>query len=400
MKLTKSISIWWGPPKDFDSNKYERRISWLELFFDLVYVVAISQITHRLAHHLNIEGFLENICLFTLIFWGWLNGSFHHDLHGNQGLRTRLMMLWQMMIIAAIAITLKKTTDDYKGVTILFMIMQLYITYQWWSVGLYDKSHRQYNIPYTILFLISFFLMSLTLYISHYWLKVIFPLILLCNYAPPFISHRILVRTAKTLDLSSSMFERMGLFTIIIFGELVIGVVNGISEIKTLHFIDWINFTLAISVVFSMWWIFFTFVSSRKVKRGFDKASLLELMYIPALIALGFVAASLSSFFIESEHTNGYQRLFGFGVAAFLFCIYLIMDLLVYPDVFKTLKYSMRLSLLFTAALFLILSLINYQLSITTYLIMVESILIIEIAFLNYVYYKQLLLEGIDPSEV
>ena len=110
--------------------------------------------------------------------------------------------------------------------------------------------------------------------------------------------------------------------------------------------------------------------------------------------------ASLSSFFIESEHTNGYQRLFGSGVAAFLFCIYLIMDLLVYPDFFKTLKRSMRLSLLLTAALFLILSLINYQLSITTYLIMVESILIIEIAFLNYVYYKQLLLEGIDPSEV
>ncbi len=27
---------WWGPPKNFSERKNERKISWLELFYDLV----------------------------------------------------------------------------------------------------------------------------------------------------------------------------------------------------------------------------------------------------------------------------------------------------------------------------------------------------------------------------
>jgi low temperature requirement protein LtrA len=94
-------ATWWGPPKKFDPNFQERRISWLELFYDLVYVIAISRITHHLAMHINFEGFLQYACLFILIFWGWLNGSLYYDIHGSEGLRTRLMTLWQVMIIAA-----------------------------------------------------------------------------------------------------------------------------------------------------------------------------------------------------------------------------------------------------------------------------------------------------------
>jgi low temperature requirement protein LtrA len=399
MELKKKISIWWGPPKDFNTKQEKRRISWLELFYDLVYVIAISRITHNLSNDMNTEGFIKYACLFSLIFWGWLNGSLHHDLHGNQGLRTRLMMLWQMMIIAALAITINKTHENYVFITIVFMIMQLYITYQWWSVGFYDKSHRKYSWPYTVLFLLSFCLMGLSLFISHSWLKIIFPLILICNYAPPFITHKLLLRSAQDLDLSSSMFERLGLFTIIIFGELVLGVVNGINEIEILNFSDWLNFAIGISVIFSLWWIFFTFISSREVKKGLDKASLLEILYIPGLISLGIIGASFTVFF-GKDFESSMQQIIGFGIAVFLFCIFLLMKLLEYPDVFDTLKQPMRFSLLVTALLFFVVSLINFTLPVTYYLAITSFILAIEITYLNYKYYKKLIKEGIDPSEV
>src|SRR4029078_12623190 len=127
-----------------------------ELFYDLVYVIAISKIAHHLAAHFSFSGLLDYIYFFTMIFWGWLNGSLYHDLHGNEGLRTRLMTLWQMMIIAALAITIDHPTGKpYFNTTIVLMIMQLYITYMWWSVGIYDKSHRQYNKPYAIVYLLA-----------------------------------------------------------------------------------------------------------------------------------------------------------------------------------------------------------------------------------------------------
>jgi low temperature requirement protein LtrA len=362
-------------------------------------VIAIARIAHHLSYHMNFEGFLEFSCIFTLIFWGWLNGSLHHDLHGNQGLRTRLMMLWQMLIIAALAITLGETLAGYTEITVIVMLMQLFITYQWWSVGFYDKSHRRYSRPYITLFLVSFCLMGLSLFLSNYWLRYLFPVILLCNYLPPFIANWLLLQSSKRLDLSSSMFERLGLFTIIIFGELVIGVVNGVSKIASRHFMDWMNFSLAIIVVFSLWWLFFTFISTRAVKKGFDKASLLELLYIPALISLCLTAACFPSFFI-TDNAALLQELFGYAIASFLFCIVLIMELLVYPAVFDTIKRPMKLSLLLTAMAFLIFTLLEIQLSVTYYLLVVELILIIEIAFLNYIYYSRLLKEGIDPPEV
>ena len=174
------------------------------------------------------------------------------------------------------------------------MIMQFYITYMWWSIGIYDKEHRRYNLPFTILFLLSLALMGLSLTVSHEWLKMLVPLVMICNYAPPFIAHRLLRRASLDLNLSSSMSERLGLFTIIVFGELVFGVVNGISTMHVADLSTWLNFALAIAIVFALWWIFFTLASNREAKKGFVNATLLELLYIPTLISLGLVAASFS----------------------------------------------------------------------------------------------------------
>src|SRR5262245_43761129 len=229
MRINIGSSAWWGAPKKFDQPVRERRISWLELFFDLVYVIAIARITHHFSLHISIAGFFEYASLFILIFWGWLNGSLYHDMHGNEGLRTRLITLWQMMIIAAFAITIDESSArPHFNTTIVLMIMQLLITYLWWSIGFYDKSHLRYSPPYTILFLFAMALMGLSLYLPEEWLQIIASLVIICNHIPAFIAHRLLRRSSLDLDLSSSMTERLGLFTIIVFGEVVLGVVNGI----------------------------------------------------------------------------------------------------------------------------------------------------------------------------
>src|SRR6187399_2067984 len=303
MRIDISSSAWWGAPKKFDREIRERRISWLELFYDLVYVIAIARITHHLFQHISINGFFEYASLFILIFWGWLNGSLYHDLHGNEGLRTRLMTLWQMMIIAALAITIDHPTGkQYFNTTIVLMVMQFYITYMWWSIGIYDKEHRRYSRPYTILFLFSLALMGLSLVVSQQWLKFLVPLVIICNYSPSFIAHRLLRKSSLDLSLSSSMSERLGLFTIIVFGEVVLGVVNGISKLYLTVISTWLKFSFALAIVFALWWIFFTMVSNRDAKKGFTNATLLELLYIPALISLGLIAACFHSLF-NADHS-------------------------------------------------------------------------------------------------
>jgi low temperature requirement protein LtrA len=84
------INSWWGAPKNFDDRKYERKISWLELFYDLVYVAAISQLTHHIAAHPSLHTVLLSFLLFSMVFWSWVNGSQYYDLHGPDSIRTRV----------------------------------------------------------------------------------------------------------------------------------------------------------------------------------------------------------------------------------------------------------------------------------------------------------------------
>ncbi len=45
--------------------------TFVELFFDLVFVFAITQVTHYAAHHLDVQGILRSAMVFWLIWWGW-----------------------------------------------------------------------------------------------------------------------------------------------------------------------------------------------------------------------------------------------------------------------------------------------------------------------------------------
>ena len=184
------------------------------------------------------------------------------------------------------------------------------------------------------------------------------------------------------------MSERLGLFTIIVFGEVVLGVVNGISKVKNLDFSAWLNFAFAISIVFALWWIFFTLTSNRHAKTGFVVATWLELLCIPTLMSLGLIAARFSYLFDSYEINQSLNILFNCAVAAFLIGINLMMGLLEYHDIFRSIERPVRMSLLVTAIVLIGWSLVNFKLDTQYYLLVVLGILVAEIICLNFFYYN------------
>ncbi len=46
--------------------------TWLELFFDLIYVAILIELGNRLSHNLTLEGVIEFALLFIPILWSWL----------------------------------------------------------------------------------------------------------------------------------------------------------------------------------------------------------------------------------------------------------------------------------------------------------------------------------------
>ncbi len=384
---------WWGAPKKFSTEKIERKISWLELFYDLVYVIAISTITHYVAQQFSIEALIDYFYLFVIIFWGWLNGSMYHDLHGSEGLRTKLMTLWQMVIVAALVITLHSEAQHILfNATIVLLIMQIYITYLWWSVGLYDKEHRRLNKPYTIIYLLSFGLMLLTLFVEQPYIRILFYITLVLNCSPPFVTYLMLKRKTSALVLSSSMTERLGLFTIIVFGEVVLGVINGAKATHQLTALLWFQFVIAISIVFVLWWLFFTIVSDKECKNGLLNSSIFELLFIPTLIGLGMLGASFNDVFeyfnepgIQSEWVT---KSFGLSISLFLLGIWAMVSFLKYPDISLPFKRTAKIAFFTTAVLIGLFTYLPLQLSLVFHLMIVLAILVGLILYLNGIWYR------------
>ena len=94
----------WRPPRPHGETITGRTVSFLELFYDLVYVAVVSQAAHHLADHVTARGVAEFAVVFALIWIGWINGSLYLELHGREDGRTRTIVFVQMGVLVLLAV--------------------------------------------------------------------------------------------------------------------------------------------------------------------------------------------------------------------------------------------------------------------------------------------------------
>jgi low temperature requirement protein LtrA len=91
------------------------RVTTLELFFDLVFVFAITQITGYMAEHLTLTGILEGLILLALIWWAWVGYAWlGTTIRFDEGL-VRILLFAAMGMLLVIAIGLPEAFGDLPG---------------------------------------------------------------------------------------------------------------------------------------------------------------------------------------------------------------------------------------------------------------------------------------------
>ena len=70
----------------------EQRVTPLELFFDLVYVFAITQLSHLLLNHPTIGGALQTLFLLLVVWWAWQYTTWFTNWFDPDALSVRLML--------------------------------------------------------------------------------------------------------------------------------------------------------------------------------------------------------------------------------------------------------------------------------------------------------------------
>src|SRR5918911_2700693 len=84
----------------------EQRATPLELFFDLVYVFAITQLSHLLLSHLTVEGALETLFLLLAVWWAWVYTTWITNWFDPDRWPVRLMLVAVMLasLVMSVAI--------------------------------------------------------------------------------------------------------------------------------------------------------------------------------------------------------------------------------------------------------------------------------------------------------
>ena len=90
-------------------------VSFLELFVDLVFVFAITQLSHFLHYHLDWAGLAEGLVLFLAIWWAWMYTTWATNWANPERIEIRLMLLVIMLLSLVMAVALPKAFREKAG---------------------------------------------------------------------------------------------------------------------------------------------------------------------------------------------------------------------------------------------------------------------------------------------
>src|SRR5262245_64343917 len=97
-------SVFWQPPRPHGDVIVDRTVTFLELLYDLVYVVVIGRASFALARHVTWRGVGEFVVVFTMIWIAWFNGTVYKGLQDRDDGRSRSFVFVQMLILALLAV--------------------------------------------------------------------------------------------------------------------------------------------------------------------------------------------------------------------------------------------------------------------------------------------------------
>jgi low temperature requirement protein LtrA len=280
----------WQPPARYEDRPTDRRVTFLELFFDLVFVVVISQLAQRLASHPTWSGVGWFVFLFYAVWSSWNNGTQYHDLHGTDDVSARVFTFGQMLAVAVMAAYVADVPGSgsdgfawgFAANTVLLVIL-------WFRTGVHDSTHRSASVPYSTAYLISAALFLASTVVgdpARYWLWAIALVVQLSGLV---IAFRRWTPPASqggdaVIATTPSLIERYGLFVIIVLGEVIVGAVNGMAEVAPLSFQEVTIGLLGVLVAIGLWWVYFDLISHREPISRFTQVWLQ--LHFPLVVAI------------------------------------------------------------------------------------------------------------------
>lgn len=136
-----------------------RGVNWIDLFFDLFFVVVIAELAHHLTQHPDAAGVRTFVLLFIPVWWVWIGDTWYGERFETEGIETRLYLYALMLPIIGMAVYAGNGLGEtYAGFALSYAVARGVITLMWgwatvtspafrpterWYVGMFSLSAAQ-----------------------------------------------------------------------------------------------------------------------------------------------------------------------------------------------------------------------------------------------------------------
>ena len=254
---------WLNPMVQRSPDEEHRTSTPLELFFDLVFVVAIAQVSGRLHHGITSNHVGETLLSYGMVFfaiwWAWMNFTWFASTYDNDDVVYRLVVFVQLIgaLMLAAGVTAAFDSNNWALVTFGYVVMRAAMICQMIRVARDDPAGRPAAMRGAIgVALCQAGWVSL-LFSPASWLLSGFFLLILAEVSVPLWAQR----AGPTSWHREHIIERYGLFTIIVLGESILAASTAIqtatqggtlaSDLRT-------TVVGGVLIVFSLWWLYFS----------------------------------------------------------------------------------------------------------------------------------------------
>ena len=279
-----------------------RHATWLELFFDLVFVVAMAQLALSLSHDMSAHGFLVYCGLFIPVWWAWVGYTFYADRFDTDDVVHRVLTLSGMFAVGALASVIPDAAvGDTAPFAIAYVAVRAVVIALNGRAWLHLPAARPLLNVYIPAFSVAALLMLVSVAVSspnRYW---IWAVALTLDVGVPLVVRR---RVSLVPIHASHVPERIGLFTIIVLGEAVVAVVIGTNTVEW-SLESGIVAAIGFVICAGFWWIYYEYLDGEAlIGRGTSVGQAYLYAHLPVTAGIVALGVGVEHAITETAHTE------------------------------------------------------------------------------------------------
>ncbi|MCK1992262.1 low temperature requirement protein A [Peribacillus muralis] len=292
----------------------EKKVTWLELFYDLLFVAAVAGATHVLLHvedgYIHPEYLLKFGLIFIPIWWAWVGQTIFINRFGKDLFHQRLFLILQMFFVLIMISSLSVDFDAYYlSFLIGYIGLRVVTAIQYLVMQRMEEGFRKKAALYLGKYFWIGIVISLFSVLFDSWLRyAVLYLGILIDIIVPIVGRKCL---GKVPTNTPHLLERFGLFSIILFGEALISTIAVIQPKQG----NWDSIAYAIlsfTLIISMWWQYFDNLEKKIDKSVQTSGQIIIYGHLFILMSLSMIAAAIRLLFLH-EVDYLFNVYFAFG---------------------------------------------------------------------------------------